>query len=89
MNRAQAQVAVLPDMGILLTGLALMLVGLVAISSASIEYADLHYASTTFHTVRHLIYLAVAAVGAVLVYRVPLQFWQRPAGSGCLSPWRC
>lgn len=74
MSRAQA--ATLPDMGILLAGLALMLVGLVAISSASIEYADLHYSSTTFHTVRHLIYLAVAATGAVIVYRMPLEFWR-------------
>jgi cell division protein FtsW len=75
-NRARAQYAILPDMGILLTGVALMLVGLVAISSASIEYADLNYDSTTFHTVRHLIYLTVAMIGAVVVYRVPLKFWQ-------------
>jgi cell division protein FtsW len=75
-NRVGIQGGVLPDIGILLSGLALMLVGLVAISSASIEYADINYSSTTFHTVRHLIYLAVAMVGAVIVYRMPLAFWQ-------------
>ena len=76
MKRVGIQGGVLPDIGILLSGLALMLVGLVAISSASIEYADINYSSTTFHTVRHLIYLAVAMVGAVIVYRMPLAFWQ-------------
>ena len=76
MNRVQAEAVAMPDRGIVLCGLALMLVGLVAISSASIEYADLNYSSTTFHTVRHLIYLAVALIGAVAVYRVPLKFWQ-------------
>lgn len=65
-----------PDAALLLCGLALLVVGLVAISSASIEYADLHYNSTTFHTVRHLIYLAIAITAAVAVYRVPLEFWQ-------------
>ena len=70
------QVAFLPDTPLSLLGVALLLVGLVAISSASIEYAHLNYSSTTFHTVRHLIYLAVAIAGAVVIYRVPLAFWQ-------------
>lgn len=76
MSRAPSQTMALPDMGLLLCGLSLLLVGLVAISSASIEYADLHYNSTTFHTWRHIIYLAIALTAAVLVYRVPPKFWQ-------------
>lgn len=77
MSRAGAvQISRLPDPGLAMLGLALLLVGLVAISSASIEYADLHYKSTWFHTVRHLIYLAIAITGAAAVYRVPLNFWQ-------------
>ena len=60
-----------------LSGLALVLIGLVAISSASIEYADWHFNNPWHHTVRHLIYIALAAVTAVAVYRVPTEIWQR------------
>ena len=50
---------------VLATGLALILIGLVAISSASIEYAQINYDSTWFHTSRHLIYMLIATIGAV------------------------
>jgi cell division protein FtsW len=62
-------------MTLALLGLALLLVGLVAISSASIEYADWHYQNPWFHTQRHLTYLVIAISCAVAVYRVPPQFW--------------
>ena len=71
-----AQVGLTPDPTLLGISLALILVGLVAISSASIEYAQINYDSTWFHTSRHLIYMLIAAVGAVAIYRVPLQFWE-------------
>ncbi|QFU77759.1 putative lipid II flippase FtsW [Halioglobus maricola] len=67
----------MPDTGLLMLGVALMLVGLVAISSASIEYADINYSSTWFHTVRHLIYMGVALGAAIVVYRIPLEFWEQ------------
>lgn len=73
---ATSQADVMPDLGIIVLSLALILVGLIAISSASIEYAQLNYNSTSFHTVRHLIYMAVAGVGAAVVYRIPLEFWE-------------
>ncbi len=72
----QATVRMMPDLGLVVLGVALLLVGLVAISSASIEYADLHYKNTWFHTTRHLIYLALAISAAIVVYRVPLEFWE-------------
>ena len=76
MSRATgAKVEILPDAPLALLGVALMLVGLVAISSASIEYADWHYQNPWFHTQRHLVYLLLALGGAVLVYRVPTRFW--------------
>ena len=75
MNRAVASLP-MPDPGLVLLSLGLLLVGLVAISSASIEYADLHYNSTWFHTIRHLIYLALSLTAAAVVYRVPLEFWE-------------
>ncbi len=74
-RRAATAPSFAPDMTLALLGLALLLVGLVAISSASIEYADWHYQNPWFHTQRHLTYLVIAISCAVAVYRVPPQFW--------------
>ena len=64
-----------PDMAMVLLALALLLVGLVAISSASIEYADWHYQNAWYHTQRHLIYLVAGVTVAVVVYCIKPQFW--------------
>jgi cell division protein FtsW len=64
-----------PDPPLTQLGLALMLVGLVAISSASIEYADWHYQNPWFHTQRHMIYLVLALGAGAMIYRVPQKFW--------------
>jgi cell division protein FtsW len=74
-SRAAAPLSFAPDTTLALLGLALLLVGLVAISSASIEYADWHYQNPWFHTQRHLMYLVIAITSGVVVYRVPPQFW--------------
>ena len=74
-SRAAAPVAFALDTPLTLLGLALLLVGLIAISSASIEYADWHYQNPWFHTQRHMIYLGLALGGGYAVYRVPPQFW--------------
>lgn len=66
-----------PDAALALTGLALVLVGLVAISSASIEYADWHHDNPWHHTLRHLVYLVLALGGAAAVFQVELAFWER------------
>ena len=73
---ATVPVMAMPDPALLGLSVSLILVGLVAISSASIEYAEINYNSTGFHTLRHLIYMAVAGVAAVVVYRIPLEFWE-------------
>lgn len=73
---ATVPVMAMPDPALLGLSVSLILVGLVAISSASIEYAEINYNSTSFHTLRHLIYMAVAGVAAVVVYRIPLEFWE-------------
>jgi cell division protein FtsW len=64
------------DFTLMLMGLTLLLVGLVAISSASIEYAEWHYQNPWYHTTRHLLYILIAFATAVAVYRIPLSFWQ-------------
>ncbi len=73
--RPATAVSIAPDAVLALLGLALLLVGLVAISSASIEYADWHYQNPWFHTQRHIAYLVVALGCGVMVYRVPPKFW--------------
>jgi len=64
------------DITLMLLGLALLLVGLLAISSASIEYAQWHYDNPWYHTNRHLIYIGISLSVAAGVYRVPMSFWQ-------------
>ena len=63
------------DPVLMLMGLALLLVGLVAITSASIEYADFHYRTPWYHSIRQIIYITLGVVTAYAVYRVPLEFW--------------
>ena len=74
-QRAAAAGPLAPDGLLTLIGLALLMVGLVAISSASIEYAQRNYDSAWFHARRHMIYMAVALAGAAVVYRLPQKFW--------------
>ena len=64
--------------------LALISVGLVAIASASIEYGDWHFSNPWHHSIRHGIYLGIATVTALIVYRVPLEVWQRTSGAWLL-----
>jgi cell division protein FtsW len=77
--------AVLPRSGIALpvqldsylfgSALALMLIGFVAITSASVEYAAVNYNNPFHHSSRHLIYMGLALAAASLVYMVPPKFW--------------
>lgn len=60
-----------------LAGLSLMVVGLVAIASASIEYSEFNFGNPWHHTLRHSIYLAAAGFAAAVAYRVPIDVWQR------------
>ncbi|MFT4520957.1 MAG: cell division protein FtsW [Halioglobus sp.] len=64
-----------PDTTLILSAMALLLIGLVAISSASIEYADWHYQNAWHHTQRHLIYLCIALTTGGVLYCVRPQFW--------------
>jgi len=65
------------DKPLALSALALMLVGLVAISSASIEYAEWHFQNPWFHTQRHLIYLIAGLTAAATCYYVKTEYWQK------------
>ncbi|MCL4104178.1 UNVERIFIED_CONTAM: hypothetical protein GTU68_035040 [Idotea baltica] len=60
---------------LLVLAVALLLVGLVAITSASIEYADWHYQTPWYHSTRHLVYILIALTSAYGVYRLPWELW--------------
>lgn len=57
--------------------LALLVVGFVAMSSASIEYAAEKYGEPFFHSIRYLFHLSLGVVGGLIIYRIPMAFWQR------------
>lgn len=65
-----------PDATLALLGLALLLVGLVAITSASIEYAEWHFQNAWYHSQRHLVYLMLGVIVATVCYSVRTEFWQ-------------
>lgn len=54
---------------------ALVLVGLVAIASASVGYAEAQFGNPWHHAQRHGIYIAASLAAALLVYRMPTTFW--------------
>ncbi len=63
------------DLKLLLPTIALLLIGYVAITSASVEYAAAYYGDPMHHAHRHLIYLGLAAVAAAIVLVIPIRFW--------------
>lgn len=65
-----------PDMTLVLLALALLLVGLVAITSASIEYAEWHFENPWYHSQRHLVYLLAGIMAAAVSYSVKTEYWQ-------------
>ena len=71
-----------PDRLLLGTVVALLLIGLIAISSASVSYGAWHFDNPWHHTLRHGIYLSVALIAGVVAYRVPIDAWFK--GSGLL-----
>lgn len=65
------------DPWVLGLGMSLLCVGLIAISSASVGYAESTYGNMWHHSQRHVAYLSLALVAAFLCYRIPVEFWYR------------
>jgi len=63
------------DLTLVAMGLALLLVGLVAISSASIEYAEWHYNNPWHLSLRHLMYVVAGIAACVACYYVRTGYW--------------
>ncbi len=64
-----------PDAVTLSLALGLVVIGFIAISSASVEYAATNYGNSAHHSLRHLIYVGLAFTAALLVYLAPPKFW--------------
>lgn len=67
---------VTPDLALLAFGVALAMIGLVAISSASIEHSSFNFGQPWHHAIRHGVYLAIGITLGTIAYMVPTQFWQ-------------
>ena len=59
------------------SAIALIVIGFIAMSSASIEFAAARYGDPFFHSIRYMFHLALGSVAALVVYRIPMSFWQR------------
>jgi cell division protein FtsW len=73
--RGRQQVLPLLDTGLLLPALALLLIGYIAITSASVEYASARHGDAMYLSSRHLIYMGLALVGAAVILVLPVRFW--------------
>jgi cell division protein FtsW len=68
----------------------LALIGFIAMSSASMEYAFEHYGDSFYHVIRHSVYLIMATVVGIVSYKFPLALLERhgwmllPAGLALL-----
>jgi len=67
-----------PDGLLLVLAAALLCIGLVTITSASIGYAELHYRGDLWYfSRRHAAYLVLGLALAAACYRCPVAFWYR------------
>ena len=59
--------------------LALLCIGSIMVASASMPYADRLHENPFHYVIRHSISIAVAAVAALVAYRVPIEMWFKNA----------
>ncbi|WP_415890427.1 putative lipid II flippase FtsW [Neptuniibacter sp. SY11_33] len=69
---------VLPfDPWVLACSVALVLTGFVMISSASLDVALKNNGTAYFYVVRQFIFIMLAMIGAVVVWNIPMRFWEK------------
>lgn len=64
------------DLSLVLVSLALMSIGLVVVTSASMPVAEREYANPFYFSSRHMIYLVAALIAGAGVLAVPMRFWR-------------
>lgn len=65
------------DSVLLITGLALLAIGLVMVTSASISVADRNLSSPFYYLQRQSIFIGLGVIAAWLVYQVRLVYWEK------------
>ena len=65
----------LPDKSVSILGLSLILIGAVAVSSSSIEYAAKYFGSPWHYSLRHVFYIVFSLSIGFCVYMIPIRFW--------------
>lgn len=64
------------DGGIVLVSFALMAIGLIMVTSASMPVADRLFDNPFHFAIRHGIYLILSIIAAMIVVQLPMQFWR-------------
>src|SRR5690625_338210 len=81
-NSSEAAQALRWQLGLLLT---LLLTGLVAMSSASVEHAAATYGDAFYHVKRHGLHLVLGLLALGVTVMLPLDFWRRTGGLWLLA----
>lgn len=65
------------DLGLLLATLALLFIGLVMVTSASMPVASRLFDNPFHFSIRHGIYIIIASFAAMVTLMIPMSWWQR------------
>ncbi|MBD2859739.1 putative lipid II flippase FtsW [Spongiibacter sp. KMU-158] len=57
--------------------IALLIVGFLAMVSASVDFADKRYGDSLFFAKRYLLHFCLASIAGLIMYSTPVSFWQR------------
>lgn len=68
------------DKRLMLLAMALLIVGVVVVTSASMEVANAKHGNPFYHVIRHLIFLTMALGFAAVSFFMPMQVWRRLGG---------
>lgn len=64
------------DLPLILVTLALMTLGLIIVTSASMPVAEREYGNPFFFSMRHGIYLVMALIAGGIVLQIPMRYWR-------------
>lgn len=65
------------DKGLLISALLLLVIGIVMVASASMGIADRQYGDPMFYVRRHMLYVGLGVVLAILMQRIRLVHWEK------------
>ena len=65
------------DPVLFLSAMALVLIGFIAMTSASVEFSAEKYGSPFFHSIRYAFHLVIGLLAALVAYRVPMSTWEK------------